>query len=104
MSEWHDCLKDPPPQGYKVLCVDKGDYFVAQRFRKYYFQIPFTDSRLASHNIPEKWTHIPFTNGNKGYMFLAHPEEEKPLNMDQLDEKYPEILDDLINRFLNNYK
>lgn len=87
-----------PPMGYKVLCYDEGDYFVAQRFREYWFAIPFTDSKFADHKEPQKWSHIEFTEGNKGYMYILYKGELRTLN--EIDKIAPDILDELINKIL----
>ncbi len=56
--------KNLPAQGLKVLCMKKGDFWVAQRFnykgKSYWLPIPFCDSKFANTDPPDYWSYIEF--------------------------------------------
>lgn len=93
---WIDPKEELPPQGYKVLCCDRGDYYVAQRFKKMWLQIPFTDSQFATSKRPEKWTHIHFHGKDKGYLLFKVEDDETYYTLDEMEKDYPEAYDELI--------
>lgn len=64
---WNKLEDRLPDQGKKVLCMHKGDYYVAQRFGVYWFQIPFVDSALSFIKAPDYWCEIDFIGNDKGY-------------------------------------
>ncbi len=75
MNEWISPKDKLPEQGKKVLCCDKHDYYVAQRFGKYWLQIPFTDSYFATTEMPEYWQEINFHGEDRGYLNILYDDE-----------------------------
>lgn len=75
MKEWIKTSLREPPQGKKVLCFHKGDVSVRQRFAKYWFPIPYIDSRLADIDPPQLWQEIDFPEGYEGYIKIFHDKE-----------------------------
>lgn len=77
-----------PPQGTKVLCFTDGDVWVAQRFREYWFPIPYCDSKIATSDAPELWRPIDFPPGYKGKMIFTIDGES--YDADGVDIHHPE--------------
>jgi hypothetical protein len=98
--KWYLPEKKLPPQGLKILCMHKGDFYVAQRFRDYWFQIPFIDSKYSSHQVPQKWCHIDFPDHYQGYIHFMYREENRSMTADELDAEHPDLLTDIINAIL----
>lgn len=68
-KEWIKPKDRLPPQGKKVLTMGgNGDYGVRQRFGKYWFPIPYLDSRFADYLVPLYWQEIDFLGENTGYV------------------------------------
>ena len=103
MIQWMPSYQ-PPPQGYKVLCCNKGDYWVAQRFKHHWFPIPFVDSSLAELEPPEFWCHIPFNQHDKGYMMVLVKGYDKPMTMDQFEKKEPHDFNLFVDAMYEKWK
>lgn len=105
---WRDCVKDPSPLGKKVLCCNRGDFYVAQRFEEYYIPIPFSDSCFAKDLCkPETWTEIDFPEPFTGYIRMQiQGYGDELFTMDQvkiIDEKmYMEFVKLLIDDLERN--
>ena len=93
---WFDSKNNPPPQGTKVLCFDEGDLWVAQRFREYWFPIPFCDSRLAQYKAPELWQSVNFPDGYKGKIMFQLEGEDDLMDVEAIEKENPEFLTRLI--------
>lgn len=78
-----------PEQGKKILCMDRGDFYVAQRFGQYWFSIPFYDSTFSRYNEPELWCEIDFPENYKGYIKILIDDEN--LTIDEAEKKHPDI-------------
>jgi|SRR5580765_4243880 len=89
MTEWHLSSEELPSQGTKILCFDKGDVWVAQRFQECWFPIPFCDSKLASYQPPEKWSYIEFPDGYYGKMRVQATLRGRLMDMDEFEKEHP---------------
>lgn len=56
--KWIKPADELPPQGKKILYFSRGDIYVVQRFGKYWFPIPFSDSKFIFNTAPELWADI----------------------------------------------
>lgn len=114
MNEWNKPSEKKPPQGKKVLCMRKGDFYVAQRFKDYWFSIPFADSKYAFFKEPELWQDINFPDGYTGFMkILVSPDdyilrfEENPykeINVDELEKHDPDAFYLLIESLKKSFE
>lgn len=69
MTKWRDCVTDPSEIGKKVLCIRRGDVYVAIRFEEYYVPMPFADHYFSTDLCkPEKWCEIDFPEPYTGYI------------------------------------
>lgn len=98
MTNWKDPKKEKPPQGLKVLCMDRGDFYVAQRFGDYWFPIPFTDSKYSRYFVPELWQEIDFPNGYSGKLRVIKGGTLMDIN--QIEIKHPEVYYEILNFLL----
>ena len=89
MSNWKFCGIENPPQGLKVLCMHKGDLYVAQRFGKYWFSIPFYSCEFSRYFEPDMWQYIDFPESLTGLMKVKVEGEEALFTIDELQKKYP---------------
>lgn len=103
MSEmnWYSPKVKKPPQGKKILCMQKGDFYIAQRFKDHYVPIPLADSRFAFKGEPTLWTEIDFPSGYHGIMYVQI--KEQLFNIDQLEENHSHIFDELVKVILKAY-
>jgi hypothetical protein len=103
MTIWRCCKKDPPPMAWKVLCMNRGDFFVAQRFEDFYFPIPFIDSKYAKNNLfPELWCEIDFMEPYTEYMkFII---DGKKMLADEFKIKDPDEYKDLLDSLIKSVK
>ena len=94
MSEWRCCIKDPPEEAYKILCMKHGDFYVAQRFSDRYFPIPFIPhENVEDLSKPELWKEIDFPWGLTGKMkFIINGEA---IGIEELKKNNLEIYTDL---------
>jgi hypothetical protein len=102
MKKWIKSKLRLPEQGKKVLCFDKGDLSVRQRFKDYWFPIPYIDSSLAEIDPPELWQEIDFPEGFYGYMKVFH--QDKLYKIDEWEKVNPENFSELIENMLNHFK
>jgi hypothetical protein len=86
--KWHEA-NELPEQGKKILCMDQGDFYVAQRFGPYWFSIPFYDSKHSRYNPPEKWAKIDFPKPYKGCVEVFV--EGKMYSIDEIEKFHPDI-------------
>lgn len=100
--KWHKPSDKKPEQGKKILCMDKGDFYVAQRFGDYWFSIPFYDSKFSRYHEPELWSDIDFPEPYKGYVKVMVDDEM--LNIDQIEKKHPDIYKELVQGQINLFK
>ena len=96
--DWISPKKKLPPQGKKILCFDKGDIYVALRFGKYWFPIPFLDARFATHLEPELWADIVPPEGYTG--LIRTVVKERMYNMDELEINHYDSYKILVDGFL----
>ena len=94
MNYWHSPKDKLPEQGKKILCMDGGDFYVAQRFSIYWLQIPFTDSALAYTTPPEMWQEIEFPCGLRGKTYLSVDGAE--YDVDELEQNFPDVYAEFI--------
>lgn len=97
--KWISPKNKLPPQGTKILCWNHGDCWIAQRFKQYWFPIPFCDSMLASYDAPELWRHIEFPDGFTGKMLVGY--QDKLLTVDEIFELDHTHLNELIESMRN---
>ena len=90
-----------PEQGKKVLCFDKGDVDVRQRFKNCWAPIPYTDAKSANCDEQEFWQEIDFPNGYEGYMKVVC--YNNLLKIDELEKKYPETYEEVVEKFLKMF-
>lgn len=100
-KKWIKSSDQKPEQGKKVLCFNKGDVDVRQRFKEYWFPIPYVDAKLANINEPEMWQEIDFPEGFYGYLQVFI--DDNLLKMDQLEKKHPTVFDDMVKALLDNF-
>lgn len=86
---WKTPDQEKPPQGKKILCLHRGDVYVAQRMGDYYFSVPFYDSTFSRYFVPEKWADINLPDGLTGMNFIKL--DDKLLNFDELEKVNPDI-------------
>lgn len=89
LNGWKYPAEEKPPQGKKILCLHKGDVYVAQRMGDYYFSIPFYDSQFSRYFKPDMWKDIDLPHGLTGRNFIKV--EEMLMNFDELESLHPEI-------------
>lgn len=94
MNKWHKSSEKLPQQGTKILCCDKGDIFVAQRYGKYWFSIPYYDSKFSRWHKPEMWQEIEFPEGFSGKTYVLVSGEK--LNIDELQKKEPKFYKEFV--------
>jgi hypothetical protein len=87
--KWHKPSQKKPKQGKKVLCMHKGDFYVAQRFKDCWFSIPFYDSKYSRYFEPELWMEIDFPKPFSGFMWANV--NGKMYDMDSLEEEHPDV-------------
>jgi hypothetical protein len=92
---WFKPSEGLPKQGVRVLCVSKGDVWVAQRMGKYWFPIPFCDSIYATCTEPDLWCFIDLPNGLTGGMKVA-VDNGKLIDMDAFEKQHPEEFNDFV--------
>jgi|SRR5215831_7361290 len=85
--EWIRPADKLPPQGKKVLYLQKGDVYVVQRWGEYWLPIPFYDSKYAFHDKPELWADINLPDGLTGKVHVKI--EGNMCDIDELQEKHP---------------
>jgi hypothetical protein len=69
---WFDCVTQPPELGKKVLCMNRGDIYVAMRFEDKYLLWPFSEHYLAKDLLyPEIWCEIDFPPGYTGHLKVS---------------------------------
>lgn len=100
MKQWYSPSVYLPDQGKKILCMNKGDFYVAQRFANIWAQIPFTDSIYASFEAPQLWQEIDYSDGYSGYVKIKFKDKDtKFYTIDEIEKKFPEkyakFIDDL---------
>ncbi len=91
-----------PPQGKKVLWFNDGDCWVAQRFGKYWFPIPFCDSTLARIDAPVMWQDISLPDRFHGYMQLYI--ENKFYTIDEVEKEHNDVYRHFVNQILVYYR
>lgn len=102
-KEWIKPSDKLPPQGKKILTMwDNGDYGVRQRFGKYWFPIPYLDSRFADYEEPMYWQDIDFLGENTGYVKIMLGDQL--LNIDELESSNKGWYDDFVEMQLNFFK
>lgn len=89
-TNWHLSSEELPTQGTKILCFDKGDVWVAQRFQECWFPIPFCDSKLASYKAPQRWAYIEFPEGYYGKLRVQCLPNKRLMDMDEMEQCNPE--------------
>lgn len=88
MNSWKNPKVFIPDQGKKVLCMNKGDFYVAQRMGEYWLSIPFCDSKYAYSSPPDLWCEIDFPEGFTGKLHFGVDGEM--LDLDEFEKRYPD--------------
>lgn len=102
MNDWQSPIVERPPQGMKVLCFEKGDVYVAQRFKDYWFPIPFLDSKFALKNPPQLWKYIDLPHPYTGKMLVVV--DEVTLDIDELEAQEPDLFNNMLFYMLETFK
>lgn len=102
MTEWMKPKEDKPPQGLKVLCMHKGDFYVAQRMGEYWFSIPFADSKFSRYFEPELWQYINFPDPYHGKLLIMV--SGNVITMDMLEKEQPKIYKEMVEGMLITFK
>lgn len=92
---WYKPSEKKPVQGKKALCMHKGDLYVAQRFKDYWFSIPFGDSCYSRYFEPELWQEIDFPPPLTGMMLFVVNDGEK-ITADELENECLEAFNDFV--------
>lgn len=100
-KSWYKPSEKKPVQGKKVLCMHKGDLYVAQRLKDYWFSIPFHDSEYSRYFEPELWQEIDFPEGLTGIFNVII--DNQILTMDEVDKKYPMIFEEIVEAMKVNF-
>ena len=101
-NKWYTPEEKLPEQGKKVLSMDQGDFFILQRFKDFWFSMPFNDSKYSRFHAPEMWQEIDFPNGFTGKIFVRVKDEF--IDIDELEKKYPKEFDNFINDMMKHFK
>lgn len=99
---WNKPCEKKPEQGKKILCMHKGDFYVAQRFGKYWFSIPFYDSEYSRYFEPDLWCEIDFPEGYHGKIRINVDDET--MDMETLERKHPGLHQEVIDIQLKIFK
>lgn len=101
-NKWHDCDKELPELGQKVLCFKSGDIYTAYHFDGFFFCFPFGDHKFSSDFLkPEKWQKIDFPDGFHGKVdFIINGVS---LNSTEYKALYPDSYEEMVNRFLKTF-
>ncbi len=91
-----------PEQGKKVLCCNNGDLDVRQRFKDYWFPIPYVDSKLATIEVPELWQEISFPEPYTGYMRVLV--DDILYMIDDLETHHPEVFKQIFEFLMTHYE
>jgi len=109
--EWYKPQDKKPEQGKKVLCVYRGDIYVAQRFGKYWFSLPFHDSKYSLYKEPDLWQEIDFPEGMIGkVLFLFEDEDslgkknQELIDGDSLEKKCPAEFKEMVKWMKKSFK
>lgn len=93
--------ENKPEQGKKILCMNKGDFYVAQRWGDYWFSIPFNDSQYSYCFAPELWQDINFPIGLTGKMLVSV--EGKFMDIDSLQLNHPEVYGEMLLNLITSF-
>ena len=96
-NPWYTLDQRMPEQGKKIMCMNNGDFYVAQRFGRYWPSIPFIQDPLAKIDPPQKWQEIQFCDGYEGYVKVMSP--LKPgviMTLDMLEKYDPELYHQMV--------
>lgn len=102
--KWIDPKLRMPPQGKKILYFDHGDIYIVQRFGKYWFPIPFYDSKFSKDiykKEPQYWAEFNFPEKYTGKMKIKRRSENETIDMDDFCKKYPEDFKEFIDAQAN---
>ncbi len=99
---WIDPNKRLPPQGKKIIWFGNGDTHICQRFGKYWFPIPFIDSRFAHLRSPEVWAEIKLPSPYKGKVMIIV--DGKEYDIDNLEKIHNDIYRDILNSLLKDFR
>lgn len=103
MMIWITTEMTLPPQGLKVLCHNgKGDFFVAQRLRNFWYELFKAKNALIECETPYQWTFFKFPPPYEGKMYAIV--ENKNYDMDDLDVTHPDVMDSLIDQLKDSMK
>lgn len=96
---WRCCVEDPSELGKKVLCMHKGDFYVAYRFEDVYIPMPFADHPHSKHLCkPEKWQEIDFPEPFTGYVRLVLDDiAGESFTIEKVKKHHPEIYHSMVD-------
>jgi hypothetical protein len=89
MTKWKLSCEELPTQGTKVLCLNAGDVWIAQRFQECWFPIPFLDSNYATYEAPAKWSYIDLPECYSGKMKVRISPKGVLMDMDEFEKNHP---------------
>ena len=92
---WHNPCEKKPVQGKKVLCMHKGDIYVAERYNNYWFPTIFLDSMHSRYFEPELWQEINFPEGLTGFKRFK-VEDGELITADELEVQHHDVFHDLV--------
>jgi len=93
-KKWFNPKEKLPEQRKKVLCIENGDIFVLQRFKNFWFSLPFSDSQYSRFHPPKLWSEIDFPEPLKGKMYVLF--NKKLIDMDEYEKEDPKGFDELV--------
>ena len=105
--DWQSPVVELPKQGQKILCFDKGDVWVAQRFGAHWLEIPFAHADCFRQRVPQLWKNIYFPppyDGNIKINLVLDGLCDEFLTFDELEKKYPEAAEHIVQELLDPYK
>lgn len=93
-----------PPQGLKIVCFRKGDLWIARRLRykgqDYWLEFAYggNDGSICT-DAPDYWMKLDLLEGCTGFMLIGVNNEE-PVTLDVLEERYPDNHQDFVGMLL----
>jgi hypothetical protein len=104
---WIDPKLRLPPQGKKILYFDHGDIYIVQRFGKYWFPMPFFDSKFSKDiykTTPQYWAEFDFPENYTGKMKILPDGGNDFLDMDDFSKKHPILFEEFVRAQVNIFE
>ena len=94
-----------PVQGLKVLCFNKGDCYVAQRFnykgKDHWISLSFATEDFST-DAPEMFAYISFPDGYRGMMRVKNPNNDVLITFDELQKSFPKEHEEVVEHIISS--